>query len=117
MRRRVPSCLAVVWIAWVVGCADKVKTDPPAGLGHPDVERRLKDAIEEQGKHRVKSIHLTKQPDGSYAGTFITESGDSIPLTNVFVREHGISWDETIDQTGRGANPPGTDASNVRRRR
>jgi hypothetical protein len=101
--------LAVVCIPCVVGCGDKPKTDPSAGSGYPDVERRLKEAIEEQGKHQVKSIKLKKQPDGSYAGTLNTVSGDTIRLTNVTVRENGISWDETIDQTERGANPPKAD--------
>ena len=36
-------------------------------------------------------------------------SGDTISLTNVTVRENGISWDETIDQTGKGANPTKAD--------
>jgi hypothetical protein len=101
MARWCVCCVALVGIASVVGCG---------GSGYPAVERRLKNAIEEQGKHRVKSVQLTKQPDGSYAGTIRTESGDTIPVKNVIVRDNGISWDETIDQTGRGANPPRTDA-------
>jgi hypothetical protein len=106
MSRSFLGCLVVVWIASVVGCAERGKTDPPAGPHYPDVERRLKEAIEEQGKHQVKSMKLTKQPDGSYAGTMTTVSGGTVALKNVIVREKGISWNETIDQTGRGRTLP-----------
>jgi hypothetical protein len=110
MSRWLLGCVAVAWIACVVGCGDNAKTDSSARSGYPDVERRLKEAIEEQGKHQVKSIQLKKLPDGTYVGTLKTASGDTIPLTNVKVRENGICWDETIDQTGTGANSAKADA-------
>jgi hypothetical protein len=106
--------LAVLCIACVMGCGDSAKNNPAAGSAYPDVERRLKEAIEEQGKHQVKSIKLDKQPDGSFSGTLKTVNGDTIPLTNVTVRENGISWDETIDQTGKGANSPKSDAKTAK---
>jgi hypothetical protein len=110
MSRWCLCCLALMGIASVVGCADKGTTNAPAGSGYPEVERRLKNAIDEQGKHRVKSVQLTKQPDGRYAGTVQTESGDTISVKGVIVRDNGISWDETIDQTGKGTNRPRADA-------
>lgn len=106
-------CLALVWLAGAGGCRDKgPPPDPSApadGAGRPgnaEVERRLKSAIEDQGKHQVKSVELTKQSDGTYSGVVKTPGGDTIRVSNVTVRENAISWDETIDQTGTGANHP-----------
>jgi hypothetical protein len=100
-------CVALVWIAGAGGCGDKGKPDSPAQgdatgrRGNAEVERRLKSAIEDQGKHQVESVALTKRSDGSYSGTVKTTGGDTILVKNVIVRENGISWDETIDQTGK----------------
>jgi hypothetical protein len=110
----VRALMPFLTLAALISCSGCRRGDdssnPPATKDTADVERRLKEAIEEHGKHRVKSIQLKKQPDGSYAGTLKTMSGDSIPLTNVTVQENGISWDETIDQTGKGKNSSKPDA-------
>src|SRR5262245_48929932 len=101
MSRSSLCCLALMGIANIVGCSDGGTRS-----AYPEVEQRLKNAIEEQGKHQVKSVQLTKQPDGSYAGTAQTEGGDTISVKDVIVRDSGISWDETTDQTGKGTPRP-----------
>jgi hypothetical protein len=108
-------CLALVWLACASGCRDQGTPESPpqddaiGSRGNAEVERRLKSAIEEQGKHQVASVALTKRSDGSYSGTVKTTGGDTILVKNVIVRENGISWDETNDQTGKRATPPRDD--------
>ena len=111
-------CIALAWITCAAGCGDKGKPDNSAkgevtgSRAEAEVERRLKEAINDQGKHIVKSVELKKHSDGSYSGIIKTENGDSIPVKNVIVEEKKISWEETIDQTGKGASPPPADAGN-----
>jgi hypothetical protein len=109
MSQRLPlCCLALVWISGAGGCGDRAQpTHPAAGettgrRANAEVERRLTEAINEQGKHQVKSVELTRRSDGTYSGTVKTTGGETIVVTNVVVRENGISRDETIDQTGNG---------------
>ena len=110
--------LALIWLACAAGCGDKGKPDnsamggPSGSRANADVERRLKEAINDQGKHIVKSVELKKHSDGSYSGIIKTENGDSIPVKNVIVEEKKISWEETIDQTGKGASPAPADGGN-----
>ena len=111
-------CMAWMYIACAAGCGDKGKPDNSAKGGaigsraNADVERRLKEAINDQGKHIVKSVELKKHSDGSYSGIIKTENGDTIPVKNVIIEEKKISWEETIDQTGKGASPPPADGGN-----
>jgi hypothetical protein len=91
-----------MYSACVGGCSDKGTSDGSGGRENAAVERRLKTAIEDQGKHTVKSVSLKKNSDGSYSGVIKTGIGETIPVTNVIVEEKKISWEETIDQTGKG---------------
>src|SRR5262249_47331105 len=110
-------CLALVWLAGAGGWRGKrppPRPSAPGGGGRRPGNAQSGTGArganpgpgEDPGKPQVKSVELTKQSDGTYSGVVKTPGGDTIRVSNVTVRENAISWDETIDQTGTGANHP-----------
>jgi hypothetical protein len=105
MRRYLLLVLSLLVVRFAGGCGDSRSSDPSrsgaqAGTaGHTEVERRLKDAIEDLGKGEVKSMALSKAADGTYSGTVELVSGRKMAVKNVIVQANKIDWEETIDQT------------------